>query len=78
MLITNKFLGLQWDLYFTDHWTAWLIIKGLLLFILFLKNYYNISVKTIEADNEITTVKLEVERWLATQGIIIEPLALDT
>jgi hypothetical protein len=61
MLITDKFLGLQWDLYFTDHRTAQLIIKGLLLFILFLKNHYNISVKTIEADNEITTVKPEVE-----------------
>jgi hypothetical protein len=78
MLITNKFLGLQWDLYFTDHQTAQSIIKGLSLFILFLKNYYNISVKTIKANNKITTVKLEVEHWLATQGIIIEPSALDT
>jgi hypothetical protein len=78
MLITDKFSGLQWDLYFTDHQTARSIIKGLSLFILFLKNHYNISVKTIEADNEITTVKPEVERWLATQGIIIEPSAPDT
>jgi hypothetical protein len=78
MLITDKFSGLQWDLYFTDHRTARSIIKGLSLFILFLKNHYNISVKTIEADNEITTVKPEVERWLAAQGIIIEPSAPDT
>jgi hypothetical protein len=66
MLITDKFSGMQWDLYFSDHRTARSIIKLLSTFILFLKNYYNILVKTIEADNEITTVKLEVERWLAT------------
>jgi hypothetical protein len=62
MLITNKFSGMQWDLYFLDHCTAQSIIKLLSTFILFLKNHYNISVKTIKADNEITTVKLEVER----------------
>ncbi|KAK1912870.1 hypothetical protein P3342_004806 [Pyrenophora teres f. teres] len=44
------------------------------IFLLFLKNHYNISVKTIESDNEITTVKPDVERWLATQGIKVEPL----
>jgi hypothetical protein len=78
MLITDKFSGMQWDLYFSDHRTARSIIKLLSIFTLFLKNHYNISVKTIEADNEITTVKPEVERWLATQGIIIEPSAPDT
>jgi hypothetical protein len=57
---------MQWDLYFTDNQTAKSIIKALSTFILFLKNHYSISVKTIEADNEITIVKLEVERWLAT------------
>jgi hypothetical protein len=78
MLITDKFSGMQWDFYFTDHRTAKSIIKSLSIFILFLKNHYNISVKTIEADNEITTVKPDVERWLATQGIIVEPSAPDT
>lgn len=66
MLITNKFLGMQQDLYFTDHQTAKSIIKALLIFILFLKNHYNITVKTIKADNEIATVKLDVKRQLAT------------
>ena len=75
MLITDKFSGMQWDFYFTDHRTAKSIIKALSIFILFLKNHYNISVKTIEADNEITLVKPEVERWLATQGIVVEPSA---
>jgi hypothetical protein len=78
MLITDKFSGMQWDLYFTDHRTAKSIIKALSIFILFLKNHYNIAVKTIEADNEIATVKPDVERWLATQGIIVEPSAPDT
>ncbi|HEY9845481.1 MAG TPA: hypothetical protein V6D03_04725, partial [Candidatus Caenarcaniphilales bacterium] len=54
------------------------IIKKLTNFILFLKNHYNITVKVIEADNEITTVKPQVERWLASQGIIVEPSAPDT
>ena len=60
MLITNKFLGMQQDLYFIDNRTAALIIKKLLTFILFFKNYYNITVKTIKADNEITIVKPQV------------------
>jgi hypothetical protein len=62
MLITDKFLSLQWDLYFTDNRTANSIIKKLLDFFLFLKNYYDITVKVIESDNKITTVKLQVER----------------
>jgi hypothetical protein len=78
MLITCKFSKMQWDVYFTDNRTAKSIIKALSTFILFLKNHYNISVKTIEADNEITIVKPEVERWLATQGIIVESSAPNT
>ena len=66
MLIIDKFLGMQQDLYFIDYCIAKSIIKALSTFILFLKNHYSILVKTIEADNEITTVKLEVKRQLAT------------
>jgi hypothetical protein len=62
MLITDKFSGLQWDLYFTDNRTASSIIKKLSNLILFLKNHYNIIVKVIKSDNEITTVKPQVER----------------
>ncbi|KAI1510922.1 gag-pre-integrs multi-domain protein [Pyrenophora tritici-repentis] len=54
------------------------IIRLLTTFFSFMKNHYNISVKTIESDNEITTVKPDVERWLATQGIRVEPSAPDT
>ena len=64
MLITDRYSGLQWDFYFTDNRTAKSIIRLLTSFIAFLKNHFNILVKTIESDNEITTVKLEVERWI--------------
>jgi hypothetical protein len=78
LLIVDKFSGLQWDLYFTDNRTANSIIKKLSDFVTFLKNHYNITVKVIEADNEITTVKPQVERWLASKGITVEPSAPDT
>jgi len=78
MLITCRFSGLQWDIYFTDNRTASSIINKLSNFFLFLKNHFNIKVKIIEADNEITTVKPQVERWLNSQGIIVEPSAPDT
>jgi hypothetical protein len=78
MLISDKYSGLQWDFYFTDNRTARSIIDKLSTFLTFLKNHYNVTVKTIEADNEITTVKPEVKQWLERQGIIIEPSAPDT
>jgi hypothetical protein len=78
LLITDKFSGLQWDFYFTDNRPARSIIRILSNFIIFLKNHFNITVKVIEADNEITTVKPEVQRWLASNAIIVEPSAPDT
>jgi hypothetical protein len=65
-------------MYFTDNRTAATIIATLDNFLLFLKNYFNITVKVIESNNEITTVKPQVERWLSTKGIIVEPSAPDT
>jgi hypothetical protein len=55
-----------------------MIIQLLSNFFLFLKNHFNVTVKVVEADNKITTVKPEVERWLASQGVIVEPSATDT
>jgi hypothetical protein len=78
MLIIDRFSGLQWDMYFTDNRTAASIIAKLANFFLFLKNHFNVTVKVIESDNEITTVKPQVERWLETKGIIVEPSAPDT
>ena len=78
MLITDRFSGMQWDLYFKDNRPAHSIIKKLADFTLFLKTQYNVTVKVIETDNEIVTVKPQVERWLASRGIIVEPSAPDT
>jgi hypothetical protein len=57
MLIIDRSTGLQWDMYFTDNRTAASIIAKLANFFLFLKNHFNITVKVIKSDNEITTVK---------------------
>jgi hypothetical protein len=78
MLITDRFSSLQWDIYFTDNRTAVSIISKLSVFFAFLERNFNIKVKIIEADNEITTVKPQVQRWLNTQGIIVESSAPDT
>ena len=77
MLIIDRFLGLQQDIYFTDNCTAALIIAKLANFTLFLKNYFNITIKVIKLDNKIITIKPQVQRQLKTKGIIIKPSALD-
>ncbi|KAG5943802.1 hypothetical protein E4U60_006422 [Claviceps pazoutovae] len=51
-----------WDFYFKDNRTADLIIVKLTNFLLFLKTHFNISVKVIECDNEITMVKPRVSK----------------
>ena len=44
-------------MYFTDNCTAASIIAKLANFFLFLKNYFNITVKVIKSNNKITTIK---------------------
>jgi hypothetical protein len=43
-----------------------------------MKKQFNITVKVIETDNEMVTVKQEVERWCASLSIRLEPSAPDT
>ena len=43
-----------------------------------MKKQFNITVKVIETDNEIVTVKQEVKRWCTSLSIRIEPSAPDT
>jgi hypothetical protein len=43
-----------------------------------MKTQFNIVVKTIETDNKIVTVKLEVACWVENRGIRIEASAPDT
>ena len=78
MLITDRFSGFAWDLYFKDNRPARSIIKLLSTFVLFMKVQYNTTVKAIESDNEIFSVKADVEKWCSAQGIKIEPSAPDT
>jgi hypothetical protein len=78
MLIIDRFSGLTWDFYFKDNCLARTIIKLLSTFVLFLKVQFNVTVKIIESDNKIFSVKADVEQWCQTQGIKIEPSAPDT
>lgn len=78
MLITDRISNFAWDFYFKDNRPARSIIKLLSNFVLFMKVQFNITVKVIESDNEIFSVKPEVGRWCSAQGIRIEPSAPDT
>jgi hypothetical protein len=78
MLITCRYSRYMWDFYFKDNRPARSIIRLLGLFVQFMKKQFNITVKVIETDNEIVTVKQEVERWCTSLSIRIEPSAPDT
>jgi hypothetical protein len=62
MLIIDRFLGLTWDLYFKDNRLARTIIKLLSTFALFLKVQFNVTVKLIESNNDIFSIKIDVKR----------------
>lgn len=78
LLITDRYSRYAWDLYFTDNRPARSIIRRLGIFIHLQMKQFNITVKVIEADNEITIVKSEVQRWCTSLSIRIEPSAPDT
>ncbi|KAF7445741.1 gag-pre-integrs domain containing protein [Pyrenophora tritici-repentis] len=61
MLITCRRSRYTWDFYFKDNRPARSIIRLLGLFVQFMKKQFNITVKVIETDNEIVTVKQETE-----------------
>ena len=78
LLIMDRYSRYTWDLYFKDNRPAKSIIQLLSIFFQFLKKQFNITVKVIECDNEITTVKSEVHRWCTSLGIKLEPSDPDT
>lgn len=78
LLILDRYSRYTWDFYFKDNRPARSIIKLLETFLKFLHKQFNITVKAIESDNEITMVKSEVGRWCTSQGIKLEPSAPDT
>lgn len=78
MLVTDRFSGFLWDFYHKDNRTAKTIILFLGTIVRFLRKQYNITVKIIECDGEITATKPEVARWAVAQSIILEPSSPDT
>ncbi|KAI1667992.1 GAG-pre-integrase domain containing protein [Pyrenophora tritici-repentis] len=62
MLVTCRRSRYTWDFYFKDNRPARSIIRLLGLFVQFMKKQFNITVKVIETNNEIVTVKQEVEK----------------
>jgi hypothetical protein len=78
MLITCRYSRCIWDFYFKDNRLARTIVRQLGLFIQFMKKQFNITVKVIETNNEIVTVKQEVERWCTSLSIRLKPSAPNT
>ena len=78
MLLTDRYSGYMWDFYFKDNRLGKTIINFLDIITRFLRTQYNITVKVIECDGEITTTKPEVSRWCTACAIILEPSAPDT
>ncbi|KAL5371948.1 hypothetical protein DPSP01_013875, partial [Paraphaeosphaeria sporulosa] len=78
ILVTNQYLGHMWDFYFKDNRPARSIIKVLNDLILLLIVQFGVTIKVIKSDNEIFTVKADVERWYMSKGIKIEPSAPNT
>jgi hypothetical protein len=54
------------------------IIMFLGTIVRFLKKQYNITVRIIKYDGEITMMKPEVARWCTTKSIWLEPSAPNT
>lgn len=78
LLIVDRYSRYTWDFYFKDNRPARSIIRLLDIFFKFLSKQFNIAVKVIESDNEITTRKSEVSMWCKSLGIKLEPSAPDT
>ncbi|KAF7565077.1 hypothetical protein PtrM4_045110 [Pyrenophora tritici-repentis] len=68
MLINCRVTGYIWDFYLSDNRTARVILKSLKMFVTFMMNQFGITVKVIETDNEIFSVKPEVARWCRTRA----------
>ena len=78
LLVTDRYSGFLWDYYFKDNRPAKTIIFFLDIMTRFLHQQYNITVKVIECDGEITATKPEVARWCTAHAIRLEPSAPDT
>jgi hypothetical protein len=72
MLITDRWSGYMWDFYLQDR-SAASINTVLNTFLGLLKNQYDLKPQVIECDNELTTQKPAVKRYVESLHIRIEP-----
>ena len=77
LLITDRWSGLMWDYYLTDHKSE--TILGAIQHLLgTLERQYQIRPQRIECDNEIFMKRKAVLVWLNSQFVIVEPSPLYT
>ena len=72
MLITDRWSGYMWDFYLQDRTTD-SIITVLSTFLGLLNNQYELKPQVIECDNELTTQKPGVKRYIESLHIKVEP-----
>ena len=73
MLVTDRWSGLCWHYYHSDHKAKTIIDLKHLFGIL--KRQYNIEPQIVEVDNELTTQKPEVNAYFDRQHVKVEPSA---
>ena len=74
MLVTDRSTGLIWDFYLADRKSR-TIINSLSYLLDFLKQHYNLVPKVVECDNELTTQKPKIFRFLQGRRIKVQPSA---
>src|SRR5208282_554090 len=74
LLITDRWSGMIWDYYLQDR-TAQSIITALESLFRMLQAQYLIKPKVVECDNEIITIKPQVQKWLQLRSVKLEPSA---
>ena len=74
VLITDMASGFTWDYYLPDR-TAATICACLEDAFRLITNHLSASIKIVEADQEIVSVKPAVRKWIESQGISLEPSA---
>ena len=72
MLVTDRWSGHIWDFYLQDR-KADSIITALKILFGILENHHEIKPQVIECDNEITTQKPAVRRFIESLSIKVEP-----
>ena len=72
MLITDRWSGYMWDFYLQDR-TADSIITVLRTFLGLLENQYKLKPQVVECDNELTSQKPRVKRYIESLHMKVKP-----